>query len=332
MRRKTPANFVFPSSAARAGLWAAVLFAASLAVSASAYAAWVWSPGTGWVGPGGAVADTPTEQLEIGKALFDEGEHDRAEQEFRKLLRSYKESPEAAEAQYYLGRCEEAEADLYKAFKEYRKTIQTYPSTTRFEEILEREYQIANQFLSGQKRKIFDTVAIIPARDKAIEIYQAIVDDGPFSQYGQLAQYKLGLAHGALGDYELAVTAFEQVISRYPDSPLVDDARYQIALASLKGTFRPGYDQSPTDTAMAELASFLRTYPTSGLAQEAQTRLKELRGRRAAHEFGVAQFYERRKRSESARHYYETIVKHYQDTSWGPKANAKLQELDNPAS
>ena len=292
-----------------------------------AWAGWVWSPRTGWIGPTGAVKDTPEEQLAVAVAFFYRRDYDRAHREFEKLLKAYKDSREAPEAQYYLGRCQEEKGDYYKAFLDYRKTLQVYPSTKRFDEVLEREYQIGNYFLGGKKRKFFGTAAILPARDKAVEIFQAIADDGPFSEYGQLAQYKLGLAHLALQNFEQAVSAFEQVISRYPGSPLVDDARFQITQASLNGTFKPDYDQSPTDHAIRELEAFLREYPESVLGHEAKTRLGELQERRAQHEYQVAQFYERRRQSASARIYYETIVSQFAKTAWAPKAAARLQLL-----
>ncbi|MBI3996620.1 MAG: outer membrane protein assembly factor BamD [Candidatus Omnitrophica bacterium] len=307
----------------------------TVGVPSTAFAAWVWSPQTGWIGPSGAVKDTPEEQLLFAVGFFERHDYHRAGIEFRKLLKSYKQSHEAAEAQYYVGRCNEEEGDYYKAFLEYRKTVQTYPSTKRFDEILEREYQLGNYFLAGKKRKLFGIAALLPARDKAVEIFQAIVDDGPFSEHGQLAQYKLGLAHLALQDYEAAVSAFEQVISRYPDSPLVDDARFQIAQASLKGTFKAEYDQSPTDHAVRELEAFVHEYPESSLSKEAAGRLEELKTRRAQHEFQVAQFYERRRHPESARIYYEAIVQQFGATSWAAQAAARLQVLTprpSPAS
>ena len=313
----------------RAALIVTGVLIVSLGMSPAAFAAWIWSPQTGWIGPTGAVKDTPEEQLAFAVAFFDRKDYDRALKEFKKLLRAYKESQEAAEAQYYMGRCQEEQGDYYKAFLEYRKTIQIYPSTKRFDEILEREYQLGNYFLGGKKRKLFGVAAILPARDKAIEIFQAIADDGPFSEYGPLAQHKLGLAHLALGDYEAAVSAFEQVVSRYPDSPLVDDARFQIAQASLKGTFKPGYDQSPTDLALRELETFLREYAQSELSGEATKRLQELKERRAQHEYQVAQFYQRRKRPAAALIYYETVVRQFGQTAWAPKAAAQIEILQS---
>ena len=292
-----------------------VLCAVCCVLPSRAYAGWVWTPQTGWIGPAGAVKDTPKEQLDFALAFFENGKFDKARIEFKKLLTHYKDALEAREAQYHLGRCHEEQGDYYAAFLEYRKTIQVYPSTTRFEEIVERMYQIGNHFLSGKKRKVLGTIAIMPARDKAIEVFQAIAEDGPFSRQGELAQYKLGIANLALGEYEQAVSAFEQLIDRYPNSPLVDDARFQIAQASLKGTFRPGYDQHPTDQAIEQLDAFVEENPASDLAPEAIERRKTLREQRAAHEFEVAQFYEGQEQLDSALIYYRAVLDQYADTS-----------------
>ena len=304
-----------------------ILLAAAAAPSASA--GWVWSPQTGWVGPTGAVKDTPEEQLAFALGFFERHDYDRAGREFKKLLRAYNASHEAPEAQYYLARCFEEMGDYYRAFLEYRKTTQVYPSTTRFGDVLEREFRIGNEFLAGKKRKLFGTAALIPARDKAIEVFQAIVDDGPFSAYGAQAQYKLGLAYLSLQEYEQAVAALEQVVSRYPNSDLVDDARFQITQASLKGTFSAGYDQSPTDLAMRELDTFLREYPASALAAEAGARLKELANRRAQHEYLVGWFYERRRHPASAVLYYEHLIERFPQSSWASQAAARVQILQH---
>jgi len=305
------------------------LLLVSLLAAPPAFAGWMWSPQTGWVGATGAVKDTPEEQLVFAVAFFDRKDYHRAREEFKKLLKAYKNSRDASEAQYYVGRCEEEMGDYYKAFLAYRKTVQTYPSSKRFDEILEREYQIGNYFLSGKRRKLFGTAALIPARDKSIEIFQAIVDDGPFSEQGQLAQYKLGLAHLALKDYELSVSAFERLISRYPNSPLVDDARFRIAQASLQGTFKPEYDQAPTDQAVKELKVFLQENPKSEFASEASKRVKELIERRAQHEYQVGQFYEQRRHATSALLYYQTIVEQFAQTSWAAKAAERIQILQH---
>lgn len=296
---------------------------------ASVQAAWVWSPETGWVGPSGAVRDTPEEQLAVTIGHFEAEEYDKSRREAKKLLKAYPDSPQAPEAQYYVGRNLEETGNYYKAFKAYRKTLQVYPSTMRFDEILEREYQAANLFASGRKRKILGVVALLPARGKAIEIYEAIVEDAPFTKYGELAQYKSGLSHASIGNYEQAVNAFEQLITRYPQSPLVDDARFQIASASLKGTFSAGYDQTPTEHAIRELRAFLKEYPESELSDEARERQNELRERRAQHDYDVGQFYEGRERYSAAMMHYVAVIDAYSDTTWAAMAAERIAVLEN---
>ena len=56
-------------------------------------------------------------------------------------------------------------------------------------------------------------------------------------------------------------------------------------------------------------------------------KIQELKERRAAHEYQVAQFYEQRRHPVSALVYYETILQQFSQTSWAPKAAARIQVL-----
>ena len=107
----------------------------------------------------------------------------------------------------------------------------------------------------------------------------------------------------------------------------MDDARFQLTEASLKGTFRAGYDQRPTAQAIKELALFVDDYPDSGLVVEAVERIQGLRERRAEHEFQVAQFYERQEQFDAALLYYTQVVTEYAETSAAAQAAERLQAL-----
>ena len=86
-------------------------------VQAPASAYWIWTPKTGkWVNPKTAVKSTPQEQFAFAKNLYDIKNYEEAKREFKKLLKSYPKSFEASEGQYYLGRLEEAQENLYEAF------------------------------------------------------------------------------------------------------------------------------------------------------------------------------------------------------------------------
>ena len=119
-----------------------------------AYAYWIWTPKTGkWVNPKTMVKSTPKEQFELAKSFYGVKNYEEAKREFKKLLKSYPKSAEAAESQYYLGLIEEAQNNLYEAYLAYQKVIDKYPFSERIKEIIEKEFKIAEIFMSGEKSK-----------------------------------------------------------------------------------------------------------------------------------------------------------------------------------
>ncbi len=114
----------------------AVFFVLSLS---PAYAYWIWTPKTGkWINPKTAVKPTPKEQFDLAKGFYDEKKHEDAKREFRKLLKAYSKSLEAAESQYYLGLIEDNLGNLYEAFLSYQKIIDKYSFSERIPQIIER--------------------------------------------------------------------------------------------------------------------------------------------------------------------------------------------------
>ncbi len=120
-------------------------------IAGPAYPYWIWTPKTGkWVNPKSAVKPTPKEQFDSAKGFYDAKNYEDAKREFKKLLKAYSKSAEAAEGQYYLGLIEEAQDNLYQAYLAYQKVIDKYPFSERIQEIIEREYKIGEQFMGVQ--------------------------------------------------------------------------------------------------------------------------------------------------------------------------------------
>ena len=73
-------------------------------LASQAYPYWIWTPKTGkWVNPKTQAKPTPKEQFDFAKSFYDIKKYEDAQREFRKLLRKFPKSAEAAESQYYLG-------------------------------------------------------------------------------------------------------------------------------------------------------------------------------------------------------------------------------------
>ena len=292
----------------------------------SAY--WIWTPDSGkWENPKHVAKDKPEDQLVYAKSFYDAKDFKDALREFKKLLKYYPLSKEAPSAQYYVGRIMEELDNTYEAFKAYQKVIDTYPYTDMVDDVIEREYRIADAFFLGKKIKIIGKWQM-PAKDKAIEIFKAVADNAPYGKYADLAKFKAGLTYKDIQDYNSAILMFKDLIDRYPNSSVIDKARFQLAECSKLLAVKPAYDQTPTNLARKEFEDFLKKHPNSELAGDAKQVVDKLKSREAENDFETAKFYESRKLPRSAIIYYKDVVQNYSDTDWAKKAQERLNELE----
>lgn len=289
-----------------------------------AKAYWIWTPETKkWINPKYAVKDTPQEQLEWAMILYMEKNYEQAINEFKKLIKHYPNSSQACDAQYYIGRVYEEMGKYYEAFKAYQKVIDVYPYTQKVEEIIEKQYRIGDLYYTGHKDN-FLGINLGSPLERALEIFQKVIDNAPYGQYAAISQYKIGIILGKLGRYGEARQAFIKLEKNYPDSEFAKEAKYQIGLLGYKVSPKSHYTQEETDTAIKEMEEYLNFSPKSSLTEDAQKILRDLRNKKAESLFKIAQFYERQKKFESALVYYEDIVNQYSDTEWAPKSLEKI--------
>lgn len=297
----------------------------------SAFAYWIWTPKTGkWVNPKTQPKDNPEEQFEYAASLYEAKDYTRAVREFLKLVRHYSKATQAPEAQFYAGQCYEALHRLYHAFQQYKRIVEIYPYSNRFKDAIARAYAIGEALYEGEKVRPFQPVPVaLPALDKAVEIFEMIVTQAPYGEYGDKAQFRLGQTYRKLGQYGEALKAFEKLIQDYKQSPLVAEARYNVAFCAKQLSLKPGYDQEATDQAITWFEDFIAHDPGSELLPEAQRSLAQLRGYKAEGLFKVAEFYQRQKKWISAAFYYRRIAADYADTPWASAAIAQLTELES---
>jgi len=293
-----------------------------------AFPYWVWTPESGkWENPKYAAKDTPEEQFKYAMSFYKTGNLSLSLKEFKKLIKYYPLAKEAPTAQYYIGRIMEDMDRPYDAFKAYQKVIDQYPYTDLVDDVIEREYKIAEMFFTGKKLKVLGPLGV-PAKDKAIEIFKAVVDNAPFGKYADISLYNAGLAYKEINDYENAIMMFKNLIDKYPKSPLIDKARYQLAESSKSMSLKPDYDQTPTMAARKEFEDFIEKHPESELAGEAKDIIDKLKDKEAHNAYKIAEFYESRRKPESAIIYYKDIIKNYPGTEWASKAQERLNVLE----
>lgn len=293
----------------------------------TAYPYWIWTPKTGkWVNPKTAVKPNPKEQFSYAKSFYELKKYDDAEREFKKLLKAYPKAFEAAESQYYLGLIKEEQDNPYEAYQAYQKVIDKYPFSERIQEIIERQYNIAEAFMTGQKRKVLGLN--LPVENPAIEIFSKVIENSTYGPMASKAQYKLGLVLKSLMRYYEAEEAFNKVISNYPDSEWLDAAKFQIASCRAAVSRSSDYDQGATREAKEKFEDFVREHPDAVLSRDAEKNIKELREKEAESNYNIGRFYEKQKANTAASVYYNDIITNYPKSPWAAKALERLQVME----
>lgn len=295
----------------------------ALSVTA-AYPYWIWTPRTGkWVNPKNAPRPSPPEQFEYALTLYEAKDYEDAKRQFKILLKFYPKSFEASEGQYYLGRIEEEEGNLYGAYLAYQRVIDKYPFSERIQEINERECKIAEAFMAGAKRKAFGVP--LPVDNPAIEIFNRVIENSTYGPEAPKAQYKLGLVLKGLMRYYEAEEAFNKVISNYPGSEWAEAAKFQIAACRAAISRGPAYDRGAAKEAQDKFEEFVREHPDAVLSEQAEKNVEKLREAEAEGNYNIARFYEKQKQYEAARIYYQDVLTKCPDSPWAQKAMERLE-------
>ncbi|MDD5019168.1 MAG: outer membrane protein assembly factor BamD [Candidatus Omnitrophica bacterium] len=295
--------------------------------SQSAYGYWIWTPESKkWTNPKYAPKESPQEQLKFALGYFEIKDYQTAYNEFKKLVKYYPDALEAPEAQFYMGRCLEETEKYYEAFQAYQKVIDKYPFTERTEDILQQEYIVAQKLLDYRK----NVVGInFTGETAALEVFRKIIENAPYGKYAAASQYKIGLTLKAKGDFTEATAEFQKVLDNYPTSEWAEPAKFQIAVCAGRSSLDASYDQTMTQEAVDRFKTFLATHPDAELSEQAELRIDELRDKEAESNFEIGRFYEKQKAFDSAKIYYQFVIKNYPRSIWAQKSLERIKTLEN---
>lgn len=309
----------------------AVILSLFLMVPQSAFAYWVWSPEAGkFINAEGVTEGPAEEQFKYAMRYIDEGKPEKAIDELDNLVKRYPNARIAADALFQIAVLYEQKSDHYKAFKEYKKILESYPQSPRIDEVIARTYAIGNLFLSGQKARVMG-FAVMPAFPKAVEVFKTISETAPFSAYGDRALFNLGIAYKKTRAYPKAIRAFQKLIDEYPSSELLSDAKFQLADTAFQMSIaKTDRDLSSLDAAEASAEAFIKEHPDTHMTAKAAELVKVIEDKNAEKNYKIGLYYERENYIDSALIYYEDVVKKYPITPWAEKARERIGQLKDP--
>lgn len=180
-------------------------------------------------------------ELKYNKAVeyYDSGDYYRAENLFEELNNIYKGTDKAEKIHYYYSYCLYSQGELSLAAYHFKKFARTYPNSKNK---MDAEYRAAICYY-----KISPTSSLDQAfTERGIEEFQRFLEKYPDSEYRDSVNTLVDLLHHKLetksynnaylyykiGEYKAAITALNNAIEDFPDSPYNEDAMFYIIKSS----------------------------------------------------------------------------------------------------
>ncbi|HEX5399373.1 MAG TPA: tetratricopeptide repeat protein [Verrucomicrobiae bacterium] len=303
-----------------------------------------YSSGEGWYyEPYGEKAEwqrpRAKEQLEVADQAFTNQNYNITLHAAHRVLRMWPLSDYAPRAEYLIGRCLEVKGKDEAAFNAYESLIQKYPHSDDYDDVLWRQYQIANRFLDGEWFKLWGVIPLYPSMDRTAGLFSTIVTNGPFSDVAPHAQLRIGAAREKQENYPDAVSAYATAADRYYNQPLIAaDALYREGVSYQKQAATAEYDQGTAGQAIASFTDFITLYPNDPRVPKAQTAIAALKMQQVEGNFRIALFYEQNKvlnakqRRDGALVYYSQVVQLDPNSPYAERARKRIEQLKASAS
>ncbi len=279
---------------------------------------WTWEP----VGGGKWTRSRAKDQLEVAQQAFDKKDYKLAQKAAQRVVRVWPLSDYAPQAQYLLARCMEERGQDEKAFKAYQALLEKYPKAVNYDEVLKRQYAIANRYLGGKWFKLWGYIPFFPSMDKTSDMYEKVIKNGPYSEVAPQAQLSIGAAREKQSSFPQAVKAYEKAA----------DALYKAGEAYVKQAKTAEYDQSVAGKAISTFSDFMALYPQDPRVPEAQKTIDSLKEEQARGAFKIAEFYEKKGRWRGAKVYYNEVLVADPNSKYGEEAKKRIDSLNKRAA
>ncbi|MGA2180416.1 MAG: tetratricopeptide repeat protein [Verrucomicrobiota bacterium] len=267
------------------------------------------------------------EQLDVAEQAFAKEDYNTTLHAAHRILRVWPLSDYAPDAEYLIGRCLETTGKDEAAFKAYQNIIEKYPRSSRYDEVLWRQYEIANRFLGGQWFWLWGYIPY-PSMDQTAQMFDKIVNNGPYSNVAPHAQLRIGAAREKQKNYPDAVKAYATAADRYYNQPTIaSDALFREGVSYARQAAKAEYDQNTAVEAIATFTDFITLYPNDRRVPQAQHAIAWLKAEQVRGNFEIAQFYEKSRKWNGALVYYNEVLQLDPNSPYAASARQRIEVL-----
>jgi outer membrane protein assembly factor BamD (BamD/ComL family) len=305
--------------------------------------------------------------LDEARVLYEAGNFEAAEKEFKSVARQYKDTLLEEDAMFYVGACHFATGRYAKAQDAYDALLKKYPAPQKLDTVTKHLFEIARTWLEfpevvtpGEIQQVNmenpkDTppppapgpsskdpsrvVPILPnlwdrsrplfdTNGNALQALRTIWLNDPT---GPLADDALMLAashHLRKGNYLEADRLYEILRTEYPKSPHMEDAFALGSHVKLMAHQGADYDGTALRGAGQLKESMLRIYPQYEDRERVLEEIRAIEEAKAAQQWADVEFWQRKRKPISVATCCREVIRLYPNSSYAGLAREKLAELE----
>lgn len=273
--------------------------------------------------------NTPEKQLEHARKCEADGHFNAARKAYEALVRKWPTSPSAAEGQLSLAHLLERREKYEKAFDEYQYLLTYYAGHCPFNEILDRQFRIANTLLHNN-RSMFGW--ILSGMDPIRERFEKIVRSAPRSPNAPEILLIIGSIRVSQNELEESVAVYDGILNRFPAAPQAQSAAFLAAQSRHTLAVKHSYNEPRCRESIAFFKSVLARWPKHPQKAQMTAWLNELTALLLEQNYQQAVFYDTRQRNaEAAKAAYRRFLTEFADSKYGPAVRNRLTELEKGA-
>jgi outer membrane protein assembly factor BamD len=279
------------------------------------------------------------ELLASAHAKVEAGQSRSARRSLKKLLKKFPDSPAAAEALYLSAQLEISREKWIKAFDLLQRAAQNYPNFKDYNRLISSQFDCASALMQGARGKILWLIPGFKQYGKAVQQFEIIVQNAPYSDYAPLSLMNMALIAGQQNKPEEAIDALDRLINYYPQSMLAPDAYYNLAQTYSQQVKGSEYDQGSTRQAISYYQDFLILFPQSDYIAEVESHLVTMENLQATSRLNLGNFfYLYRSNSTAALIFYNETITIAPNSEAAEQARQRISDIkagvrpDNSAS
>ena len=213
-----------------------------------------------------------------------------------------------------------------RAFYYLDELMDTYPESSYYGPALETQFQIADLYLKGYKRRFFG-VPMFHAYDEAIEMLFRIQHRSPGSQLAERALLRTANFYYRDEQYDFAADTYAHYLRSYPRSPITPRVRLRQAY-SMYAQFRgPEFDATPAIDAREHLRELIAQYSQLATEENLPALVEQIDQTLAQKLLVTADFYRRTNEPLGAAYTYRYVAKAYPNTPVAQQAEVAMRDL-----